>query len=227
MARLDAVAELFRQAWRILTSTARRWDEDEAAAETIVQTPRHPLSILVLREHETGHPVARRPGGASSSPAPASSTRPRSSSRWRSRPSRHHGQRTERPGGAGDAREKVRADILHGDGVRRWLHPLRRPYGSPPTSGASDSCPACRRNDDVGDTGRIATVLDTAVNNLPAGQPVAHAYAALGILGPGTWRRSRRPRLASLAPPAPDASTDAEDDDADQAPVDDSEEPPA
>lgn len=219
-------AELFGKPWRILTlDRAKVQDEDEDAAESIVQDATSSTSILLYENMKLDIRWPDAPGGASPAPSiidkAAQFIALATLGQLGTTGSVQNGL-----GGKGDAREKVRADILHSDGVA-MASTLRRlvAWMVAVNFGANEPVPGLSfSTDDVGDTQRIATVLDTAVNKLSLPVSQAHAYSALGIPAPAPGDVLLKAAPAQTAPPAPDAG--AEDDTTDPAPADDSEEPP-
>lgn len=227
-------AELFGKPWRILTLDRSNnvQDEDEAAAEEIVQDATSSTSILLYENMKLDIRWPDAPGGASSSPSPAIIDK-----------AAQHialatlgqlgttGSVQNGLGGKGDAREKVRADILHADGMGlaatlrhllTWMVAVN--------FGAAEPVPTLVfSTDDIGDTDRAAKVLDTAVNKLSLPVSQAHAYATLGIPQPSPGEALLRaapvgPRPQATPPQGDDDASDP-DPDADPTPTGDEESP--
>jgi phage gp29-like protein len=225
-------AELFGKPWRILTLDRSNnvQTEDEAAAEQIVQDATASTSILLYENMKLDIRWPDAPGGASASPSPAIIDK---AAQYIALATLGQlgttGSVQNGLGGKGDAREKVRADILHADGMAlaatlrhllTWMVAVN--------FGAAEPVPTLSfSTDDIGDTDRAAKVLDTAVNKLSLPVSQAHAYATLGIPQPANGEAllggaTAGPRPAATPPPG-DADPDP---DADPTPPGDEEPTP-
>lgn len=182
-------AELFGKPWRILTLDREKVQvDDESAAESIVQDATSSTSILLYENMKLDVKWPDAPGGASASPSPAILDKVAQYIALATLGQLGTtGNVQNGLGGKGDAREKVRGDILHSDGVgmASTLRRLVTMMVALNFGAAEPVPPVAFTTDDVGDTEKAARVLDAAVNKLRLPVGSAHAYAALGIPAPG------------------------------------------
>lgn len=214
--------ELFGKPWRILTLTRNGiQSEDETAAEGIVQDATASTAILLYENMKLEVKWPDAPGGASSSPSPAVIDKAGS----------HMalavlgqlgttGDVQNGLGGKGDARERVRKDILHADDVA-LSSTLRQllAWCVEINFGPREPVPFWTfQTGDAGDTEAAARTLDTAKNKLGLRVPVAHARAVLAIPQPAPGE----PCLGDpdeTAAPVPEADA-ADPDPTDETPID-------